>query len=79
MKMAELYLTVEYRDVRLKTGSSNTLFTINPAWPTFGSILTLHRENPEFCPVTVHFKIVRHFPVFEAVTSGPKVYSRTFD
>jgi hypothetical protein len=67
------------RNVRLKTNPSNTLFTINPAWPTLGSSLALHRENPEFYSLTLHFKIARHYSVFESVISGCKVYSRTFD
>jgi len=79
MKLTERYLTGEDRNVRLKTNPSNTLFTINPAWPTLGSSLAFRRENPDFYSLTVHFKIVRHYSVFEPVTSGRKVYSRTFD
>jgi len=79
MKMAERYLIGEDRNVRLKTSHSNTLFIINPAWPTLGSSLGPHRENPEFYSMTVHFKIVRHYSVFEPVTLGRKVYNRIFD
>jgi hypothetical protein len=72
MIMAEKYLTWE-NSIRRETSPSATFFTVSSTRTTLGSSPAFCHENPELCPVIVHFKIVRPYPVFEPLIAEQKV------